>query len=88
MQPKFMYRDESAWDKGDLAYDLGDTIQTGIAKAEKIGIRPGGDGYAAFMTAFSRRVRSGQLSPYKAPPAADAQAGAVVIAPDFTRTGA
>lgn len=65
MQPKLMYRDESSWEKGDLAYDLDDTIETGIRKAEQIGIRPGSAGYAAFITAFSRRVRSKKLSERK-----------------------
>ncbi|HEY0845174.1 MAG TPA: hypothetical protein VGE12_07390 [Noviherbaspirillum sp.] len=65
MQPKFVHRDESAWEKGDLAYDLDDTLETGIVKAERVGIRPGSNGYAAFMTAFSRRVRSRQLSTKK-----------------------
>ena len=59
---KLLHRDESAWDMGDLAYDLDDTIETGLVKAREIGMRPGSDGYAAFITAFSRRVRSRQLS--------------------------
>jgi hypothetical protein len=64
MKPKFVFvhRDESAWAMGDLAYDLDDTIETGVVKARQNGICPGSDGYAAFMTAFSRRVRSRQLS--------------------------
>lgn len=66
MQPKLMHRDESAWEKGDFAYDLDDTLETGILKAEQYGIRPGSNGYAAFMTAFSRRVRSRQISALKA----------------------
>ncbi|MGH8808472.1 MAG: hypothetical protein ACREX0_11395 [Noviherbaspirillum sp.] len=90
MQPKLMYRDESAWAKGDLAYDLDDTIQIGVIKAANAGIRPGGDGYAAFMTAFSRRVRSRQLSPYKAPAnrgeVAQAEP-AIVLTPDFAHAG-
>lgn len=67
MQPKFAHRDESAWEKGDVAYDLDDTLETGVVKAERVGIRPGSNGYAAFMTAFSRRVRSRQLSTKKSP---------------------
>lgn len=67
MQPKFAHRDESAWEKGDVAYDLDDTLETGVVKAEQVGIRPGSNGYAAFMTAFSRRVRSRQLSTKKTP---------------------
>lgn len=68
MQPKLEYRDESSWEMGDLAYDLDDTIEAGADKAKRIGIRPGSNGYAAFMTAFSRRVRSRQLSAKKTPP--------------------
>lgn len=68
MQPKFAHRDESAWEKGDLAYDLDDTLETGVIKAQRFGIRPGSNGYAAFMTAFSRRVRSKQLSAKKMSP--------------------
>lgn len=90
MQPKLANRDESAWEKGDYAYDLGDTFETGIVKAAEEGIRPGSNGYAAYITAFSRRVRSKQVSPRKAAlkPAADAsQSGsAVVLTPDFMRT--
>jgi hypothetical protein len=62
MQPKLIHCDKSSWEKGDLAYDLDDTLEAGVIKAERIGIRPGSNGYAAFMTAFSRRVRSKQLS--------------------------
>jgi hypothetical protein len=62
MKMKLVHRDESAWELGDIAYDLEDTIETGLIKARQIGICPGSDSYAAFMTAFSRRVRSRQLS--------------------------
>jgi hypothetical protein len=62
---KFAHRDESAWEMGDFAYDLDDTIETGITKAQSVGIYPGSDGYAAFMTAFSRRVRSKKISERK-----------------------
>jgi hypothetical protein len=65
MKPKFVHRDDSAWAMGDIAYDLDDTIETGAIKARQIGICPGSDSYAAFMTAFSRRVRSKQLSEKK-----------------------
>ena len=65
MKPKFVHRDDSAWEMGDIAYDLDDTIETGAVKARQIGICPGSDSYAAFMTAFSRRVRSKQLSEKK-----------------------
>lgn len=54
-----------AWSLGDLAYDLGDTFECGVAKAAKAGIRPGSNEYAAFITAFSRRVRSRKVSPQK-----------------------
>lgn len=57
--------DNSAWSLGDLAYDLGDTFESGVAKAATAGIRPGSNEYAAFITAFSRRVRSRQVSPDK-----------------------
>lgn len=88
MQPKFQHRDDSAWDLGDQAYDLDDSIDEGVIKAARMGIRPGSDGYAAFITAFSRRVRSKQLSPKKqvtknsegVPPGS-----AIVITPDFLR---
>jgi hypothetical protein len=66
MQPKLIHSDKSSWEKGDLAYDLDDTLEAGIVKAERVGIRPGSNGYAAFMTAFSRRVRSKQLAREKA----------------------
>lgn len=56
---------ESAWAMGDLAYDLGDTFESGVTKAARAGIRPGSTEYAAFITAFSRRVRSKQVSPEK-----------------------
>jgi hypothetical protein len=88
MQPKLAISDESAWDKGDLAYDLGDTLEIGISKAAKVGIKAGSDGYAAFITAFARRVRSKQLSPRRTPlPTAEADqpASAVVLTPDFSR---
>lgn len=65
MRPKCEHRDESSWEMGDLAYDLDDTLETGAIKALRAGIRPGSNGYAAFMTAFSRRVRSRQMSPKK-----------------------
>jgi len=54
-----------AWSLGDLAYDLGDTFESGVSKAAKTGIRPGTNEYAAFITAFSRRLRSRQVSPQK-----------------------
>lgn len=81
MKMRFNHRDDSAWDMGDLAYDLDDTIETGAIKARHYGMCPGSDGYAAFMTAFSRRVRSKQLSERRAlfveQPAAEAAAVAV-----------
>jgi hypothetical protein len=48
-----------------MAYELGDTLETGVMKAAQMGIRPCSDGYAAFMTAFGRRVRAKQVSPHK-----------------------
>ena len=54
-----------AWFLGDQAYDLGDTFENGVTKAAKAGIRPGSNEYAAFITAFSRRLRSRQVSPEK-----------------------
>jgi hypothetical protein len=89
MQPKLANRDESAWAMGDLAYDLDDTIEIGIAKAAKAGIKSGSNEYAAFLTAFGRRIRSRQVSPLKAPAkASDPVQGdsAVVLTPDFSRT--
>jgi hypothetical protein len=60
MQMKFANRDELAWQKGELAYAVGDTIETAVKKAMEAGFRPGSNGYAAFITAFSRRVRNGR----------------------------
>lgn len=88
MQPKFEYRDESAWDLGDQAYELGDTFETGVQKAAQLGIRPGANGYAAFITAFSRRLRSKQPAAKKHPfRSGDASqpGSAVVFTPDFLR---
>lgn len=65
MRPRFNHRDDSAWELGDLAYDLDDTLESGVIKARRFGICPGSDGYAAFMTAFSRRVRSKRISERK-----------------------
>lgn len=56
---------DSAWAMGDLAYDLGDTFESGVAKAARAGIRAGTPEYAAFITAFSRRLRSKQVAPQK-----------------------
>lgn len=50
---------------GDYSYDLGDTMETGKAKAASLGIHPCSDEYAAFITAFGRRVRMKQVSPLK-----------------------
>ncbi len=86
MQPKFEHRDESAWELGDQAYDLDDSIEAGVVKAAQFGIRPGSDGYAAFITAFSRRVRSKQLSPKKMLSSETLPPGsAKVLTPDFLR---
>ena len=48
---------DAAWNKGELAYEPGDTLQIGAAKAARQNIRPGTNEYAAFLTAFSRRMR-------------------------------
>lgn len=65
MLPNLTHRDEAAWEKGDLAYEPEDTLETGVIKAAKEGMRPGTNGYAAFITAFSRRVRSKAVAPRK-----------------------
>lgn len=93
MQTKLVNRDESAWELGDLAYELNDTIEIGVMKAAQIGIRPGSNGYAAFMTAFSRRVRSKQVAVNKVAQQKNneknndtAETGsAIVLMPDFLR---
>lgn len=65
MRMRFTHRDDNAWEMGDLAYDLDDTLETGSIKARQLGLPAGSDSYAAFMTAFSRRVRSRQPSEKK-----------------------
>lgn len=65
MRMTLAHKHDSAWDMGDFAYDLGDTIESGKAKAASLGIHPCSDEYAAFITAFSRRVRLKQVSPLK-----------------------
>lgn len=67
MQLRCEYRDESSWEKGDMAYELDDTLETGVMKALGAGMRPGQSAYGAFMTAFSRRVRSRQESVKRMP---------------------
>jgi hypothetical protein len=79
----FSNRDESAWNKGELAYDVGDTMEIGVKKAAQAGYRPGCNGYSAFITAFARRVRSKQALPKEAPIGGDASG--VVVTGDFTR---
>lgn len=69
MRMRFLHRDDSAWEMGDLSYELDDTIESGAMKARRLGIAPGSDSYAAFMTAFSRRVRSKQAAPRREMPA-------------------
>jgi hypothetical protein len=59
------HKHDSAWDIGDFSYDLGDTLETGKTKAASLGIHPCSDEYAAFITAFGRRVRMKQVSPLK-----------------------
>jgi hypothetical protein len=86
MQPKLSHRDESAWAAGDLAYDLDDTLDMGPIKAAAEGIKPGCNGYAAFITAFSRRVRSKEVSPRKTLPAVQELAQREEVAPVAPRT--
>lgn len=66
MQMKFANRDELAWEKGELAYTAGDTLDMAIRKAMEAGFRPGSNGYAAFITAFSRQVRNRSMLHTKA----------------------
>lgn len=65
MQTRFAGIDDAAWELGDLAYEIGDTLDIGVAKAAQDGIRPGTNEYAAFLTAFSRRVRLKEVAPQK-----------------------
>lgn len=65
MRMTLAHKHDSAWDVGDYSYDLGDTMETGKAKAASLGIHPCSDEYAAFITAFGRRVRLKQVSPLK-----------------------
>lgn len=58
---KFANRDQPAWEEGERAYVAGDSIDMAIKKAIKAGFRPESNGYAAFITAFSRQVRSCNL---------------------------
>jgi hypothetical protein len=57
MQMRFANRDEFAWDMGEKSYEPGDSLATGVTKASQQGLRPGCNGYSAFITAFSRRMR-------------------------------
>ena len=65
MQMRFANRDEFAWDQGEQAYAPGDTLAMGKEKAALVGLRPGCNGYSAFITAFSRRIRQHQESSRK-----------------------
>lgn len=65
MRMTLAHKHDSAWDMGDYSYDLGDTMETGKAKAASLGIHSCSDEYAAFITAFGRRVRMKQVSPLK-----------------------
>ncbi|MDB5839040.1 MAG: hypothetical protein JWQ23_992 [Herminiimonas sp.] len=87
MQMLMTNRDEVAWDKGEQAYELGDTTDVAVAKAGSAGYRPGSNGYAAFITAFARQVRSGQVAPRKssAEKAAAMPGSATILTPDFLR---
>lgn len=90
MQMKLAHKHETAWDMGDFSYDAEDTLEIGKAKAASLGIHPCSDEYAAFITAFGRRVRMKQVSPRKvaANAAAVAQAdvpGDAESAPELLR---
>jgi hypothetical protein len=89
MQMRFANRDESAWERGELAYTPGDTLETAIKKAAEAGFKPGSNGYAAFITAFSRKVRSkGQAGESEVAKVDEAAvSSAIVLTPDFQRTG-
>lgn len=65
MQMRFANRDEFAWDLGERSYEPGDSLAMGVAKAEQQGLRPGCNGYSAFITAFSRRMRQHRESDAK-----------------------
>lgn len=84
MHMQLTNKNESAWSKGDQAYALDDTLETGVLKAQKDGYRPGSNGYAAFITAFSRRVRSKEVaSGEAAAPRMPEQKVEVAVAPSF-----
>lgn len=85
----FANRDESAWEKGELAYMAGDTLEIAIRKAAESGFKPGSNGYAAFITAFSRKMRNkGPLQESTVTKTEEpAVSSAVVLTPDFQRTG-
>ncbi len=88
MQMKLAHKDESAWAMGDYSYDFGDTLVEGKVKAASFGIRPCSDEYAAFMTAFGRRVRIKQVSPRKVAANSNELAqpeSGVAHTPDFLR---
>ena len=67
MHMQLTNKNDSAWSKGDQAYALDDTLETGVLKAQKEGYRPGSNGYAAFITAVSRRVRSKEVGSEETP---------------------
>ncbi|MGN6390484.1 MAG: hypothetical protein ACTHL1_13330 [Burkholderiaceae bacterium] len=52
-----------AWMKGAAAFEPGDTIDAARTKAAAHGYRPYTEGYAEFITAFSREVRSHRNRP-------------------------
>lgn len=62
MHMRFANRDDLAWEKGEHAYVVGDTMEMAMVKAAEAGFRPGSNGYAAFITAFSRKVRNTRSS--------------------------
>lgn len=62
-----------AWLKGTAAFAPGDTIDNAKSKAAEQGYKPCSEGYAAFVTAFGREVRSHQaIASKKAPQATPA----------------
>jgi hypothetical protein len=81
MQVRFANRDEFAWDMGENSYEPGDSLATGVAKAGQQGLRPGCNGYSAFITAFSRRMRQYRDANAKASTSASSQATPLMQAP-------
>lgn len=61
-----MRTNDLAWMKGAAAFEPGDTVDMAKTKAADQGYKPYSEGYAAFITAFSREVRNCQARPEKA----------------------